>query len=81
MAASMDRARGVPIAEAARRMGLISAGMSDEEFRVMAQERFKRDWQDKVCQLYDVPPWIVSGDHPTPRFPRLRWMLRRVWPV
>jgi hypothetical protein len=35
----------------------------------------------QAARLYDVPPWIVSGDYPAPRYPRLRWMLRRVWPV
>ncbi len=35
----------------------------------------------RVARLYDVPPWVVSGGIPVPRFPRLRWMLRRVWPV
>jgi hypothetical protein len=34
-----------------------------------------------VARLYNIPPWIVSGDYPAPRFPRLRWMLRRIWPV
>lgn len=35
----------------------------------------------RIARLYDVPPWIVSGDYSAPRFPRLRWALRRIWPV
>lgn len=37
----------------------------------------KRD----IARLYDVPPWLVDPDYPRPRFARLRWRLRRWWPV
>jgi hypothetical protein len=33
-----------------------------------------------VCRAFDVPPWMV-GDTPPPRFRRIRWALRRRWPV
>jgi hypothetical protein len=33
-----------------------------------------------VFRAYDVPPW-VAGSSAKPRFPRLRWALRRVWPI
>lgn len=34
----------------------------------------------RVAQLYDVPPWLVGGGPPAPRFARLRWRLRRWFP-
>jgi hypothetical protein len=33
-----------------------------------------------IAYIYDVPPWLL-GLRPVPRFPRLRWALRKVWPV
>jgi hypothetical protein len=33
-----------------------------------------------ICHAFDVPPWIV-GVASRPRFARLRWRLRRVWPL
>lgn len=35
----------------------------------------------KIARVFDVPPWLVDPDYPSPRFPRLRWMLRRFWPI
>lgn len=32
-----------------------------------------------IQRVYDVPPWLVTNA-PRPRFARLRWMFRRVWP-
>jgi hypothetical protein len=34
----------------------------------------------KVFRRFDVPPW-VCGLYRKPRFARLRWFLRRVWPI
>lgn len=34
----------------------------------------------QIARAYDVPPWLI-GDYHRPRFARLRWALRRVWPV
>jgi hypothetical protein len=33
-----------------------------------------------IAKAYDVPPWLISGEHPAPRFASLRWRLRRVLP-
>ncbi len=33
-----------------------------------------------VARIYDLPPWIVDPKRPIPRFSRVRWMLRRVFP-
>lgn len=44
--------------------------MSDFEFSI-------ESW----ARAFDVPPWIVDPMWPVPRFPRLRWRLRRVWPL
>ena len=38
------------------------------------------DWQE-ISAAFDVQPWFVSSDYPAPRFPRLRWKFRRVWPL
>lgn len=37
-------------------------------------------WQ-QIAKAFDVPPWIMNPAYPVPRFPRLRWALRRFWPV
>jgi len=34
-----------------------------------------------ASELFDVPPWLISDTHPRPRMARLRWRLRRVWPL
>lgn len=34
-----------------------------------------------AARIFDVPPWMVDGNYPTPRFAGLRWKLRRIWPV
>lgn len=31
------------------------------------------------ARIFDVPPWLLG--HPKPRFARMRWALRRVWPL
>jgi hypothetical protein len=33
-----------------------------------------------IARLYDVPPWII-GDYRKPRFAKIRWALRKFWPV
>jgi hypothetical protein len=33
-----------------------------------------------ACRLYDVPPWLAL-DEPRPRFARLCFALRRIWPA
>jgi hypothetical protein len=48
-----------------------------EEFAAEAKRRFEIDW---LAHLY-VPPWLLHPDYPAPRFPRLRWALRRIWPL
>jgi hypothetical protein len=40
----------------------------------------KDEYVTAVAALYDVPPWLI-GDYRKPRFERLRWRLRRVWPI
>lgn len=44
--------------------------ITDEHRRVEA-------WQ--VARAFDVPPWVLGARRP--RFWRLRWALRRVWPI
>lgn len=42
------------------------------------------EWQfslRRVAWIYDVPPWLVDGRYPRPRFSRLRWRLRRIFPL
>lgn len=36
---------------------------------------------ERICEIYDVPPWMVSHHYEAPRCARLRWALRKVWPV
>jgi hypothetical protein len=35
----------------------------------------------EVARLFDVPLWVVDGSYKRPRFARLRWRLRRLWPL
>jgi hypothetical protein len=37
------------------------------------------DFIRMAARLYDVPPWIIS-DIPRPRFAKLRWRLRHIFP-
>lgn len=47
--------------------------MSDNEARAL-------HFDPVACaRVFDVPPWIMSSV-PEPRFSRLRWKLRRVFP-
>lgn len=32
-----------------------------------------------IAQVFDVPPWSTNAGE-KPRFARVRWALRRVWP-
>lgn len=34
-----------------------------------------------VARSYDVPPWLVDTGLRRPRFARVRWFLRRWWPL
>jgi hypothetical protein len=34
-----------------------------------------------LALAFDLPPWLINGDYPRPRFPRLRWRLRKLWPL
>jgi len=36
--------------------------------------------EHEVARAFDVPPWLI-GLCPRPRFARLRWALRRIWPL
>ena len=53
-------------------------GFSEDEFGLQAKVNF--DWQ-QVAVAFDVPPWLVNRNYPAPRFSRLRWKLRRIWPL
>lgn len=35
----------------------------------------------KIARMFDVPPWLVVPGYPRPRFHRVRWALRRWWPL
>lgn len=67
--------------EAGRQLGLIPPGRNEEEWVAEAQRRFELDWQLHCARVYDLPPWLLTSNYPTPRFPRLRWALRHIWPL
>jgi hypothetical protein len=67
--------------EAGQELGLIPPEVPEEEWVAKAKQRFELDWQQHVARVYDLPPWLLASDYPAPRFPRLRWRLRRVWPL
>jgi hypothetical protein len=58
---------GGSLVPAAQYMGFLPEGQSYEEFAAAAKRRFARDWQQSLAKRS--------------RFPRLRWALRRVWPI
>jgi hypothetical protein len=35
----------------------------------------------EIARMFDVPPWLVDPAARRPRFARLRWALRRWWPL
>ncbi len=45
---------------------------------IKAQDASNRS---EIARLLDVPPWLIDLGVPRPRFARLRWKVRRVWPV
>lgn len=42
-------------------------------------ERMRRLTPTDLARIYDVPPWLIDPNRKKPRFPRLRWALRRIW--
>jgi hypothetical protein len=67
--------------EAGQQLGFIPPEKAEEEWVAETKQRFELDWQQHVARTYDLPPWLLSSDYPRPRFSRLRWALRRVWPL
>ena len=36
--------------------------------------------RESIIRAFDVPPWMIVRN-PRPKFARLRWRLRRIWPL
>jgi hypothetical protein len=50
----------------------------------MTESRLEKDiarLEKDIARVLDVPPWLISERHRRPRFARLRWFLRRIWPL
>lgn len=43
----------------------------------VARERARAE----IYNVFDIPPWLRPGGPARPRFARLRWALRRLWPI
>lgn len=57
--------------------GQSPGSVADEDQDHMTKREHETMW---IARIYDVPPWVVSSEYRRPRFARVRWMLRRVWP-